>query len=273
MKQNNPEKLSLITATLLSIGFAGWWLYNNLFLDPEAKSFELYSDSYWVIALVGAVIGLFVSRRWGGVKSLFGRSLIFLSLGLVAQVFGQVTYSYFAFVKGVEAPYPSLGDVGFFGSIIFYILGLIQLKKALGIKLSALSSGVKLLSLVVPALLLGCSYYVFLNGYEGGGNWVVAFLDFGYPLGQAVYISLALMIYLLSFKALGGVMRTKVLLLLCALVIQYIADFAFLYRFSRDQWVTGGFTDLIYQLSYFVMVLAMVSIGTVAFRLKSRSSK
>lgn len=258
-------------AVFVSLFFVVWWLINFIFLSPGHKSLEFYSDSYWVVGLLGAIYGLRVSKEWGGVKSLFGRSLLFFSFGLLAQVFGQITYSYFALFEGIEAPYPSVGDIGFFGSIILYVFGLLSLKKALRVEVSSVSFVKKTISVVLPILLLGFSYIVFLRSYEATDNTLVTLLDFGYPLGQAFYISLALLIYLLSLKALGGIMKNKILMIILALVIQYLADFTFLYRFSNDEWYAGGIDDLIYQMAYLIMTLTLLHMGTVAKRLNPKS--
>jgi len=63
---------------------------------------------------------------------------------------------------------------------------------------------------------------------------LVVFLDFGYPLGQAVYVSLALVVLLSLGKFLGGVMKRPVLLLLLAFILQYAADFNFLYSHTME---------------------------------------
>ena len=272
MKTRIREKTAYLIVFLLSIVFFGWFAFNFYTLEPGDRSLELYSDSYWIIGLVGALYGLSVSKAWGGLKSLFGKSLFFFSLGLFAQVFGQITYTYFALVKGVEAPYPSVGDIGFFGSILFYLGGLLYLKRALGTKFILATTTKKIISIVLPLLILAGSYFVFLRDYESSGATIATFLDFGYPLGQAFYISVAVLIYLMSFKALGGIMKNKILLLILALVLQYVADFMFLYRFSKDEWYTGGFNDFMYQLAYLVMTIALLRIGSTARKLMVKTT-
>lgn len=271
MNTNKKEKTAYILTVLLAGGYSVWWLANLLHGHPGDRSLELYSDSYWVTAVVGVVCGFFVSKLWGGFRSLFGRALLFFTLGLAAQVFGQITYSYFALVRHIDAPYPSIGDIGYFGSVILYILGVYTLSKALGVRLRYAGGFQKLISILVPLILLATSYMVFLKDYQFSGSHLITFLDFGYPLGQALYISIALFAYILSAKLLGGKMKNKILLLLFALLIQYCADFSFLFRFSRDTWYAGDFTDFLYQLAYLFMTLALIQIGGVARKLKVKA--
>ena len=86
------------------------------------------------------------------------------------------------------------------------------------------------------------------------------FLDFGYPLGQALYVSLALLTYLLSTKTLGGIMKNKVLLILFALAVQYAADYNFLSQAYAETWRNGGYGDAIYLLAYFLMALGLIQL-------------
>lgn len=237
--------------------------------------FESYNDIFYkvtsyygLIAFIGALIGLDTSKKWGGMKSVVGRCLIFFSSGLMAQVFGQIVYTVSIDILKVEVPYPSLGDVGFFGSVIFYILGILSLGQAVGVKLEINIFKNKAISILIPLILLITSYAIFLSGYEFDFNKPLAiFLDFGYPLGQSLYISLAIVVYALSRKFLGGVMRKSVLILLLALVLQYFADFSFLYLVSIDRWQPAGITDLFYIVSYLLMALAINEIRRVSDKL------
>jgi len=108
-------------------------------------------------------------------------------------------------------------------------------------------------------MMLG-SYFLLLRGYEFDWSQPIAiFLDFGYPLGRAVYVSLAISAYFLVRGVLGGVMRNKVILVLLALVIQYTADTIFLYRTFTDTWYAGGFSDIVFVLAYFMMAISILS--------------
>ncbi len=228
-------------------------------LSKEDIMRELFTDSYWILPLIGSIFGFTTSRRWGGLSSVFGRSVFFFSLGLFMQVFGQVVYSVYAIWGGVEVPYPSLGDIGFFGSIPLYILGLLQLGRTLNLsKALHEKKNVALVGTVIITL-LSATYFVFLNNYDlDFSNVVTMFFDFGYPLGQSLYIGIAVLIYLLSVQTLGGKMRARVLFLLLAMGFQYFADFIFLYRQSRGYWIEGGVSDVLYLIAYFIMGVSLV---------------
>lgn len=258
MEKLAKYKLSIF-ASIVFIIYAVWWVSFQPSVEEGGTTVEIFNNTYWVMALFGAVIGFWVSKKWGGVKAVLGRAIFMFALGLLAQVFGQVVYSYFFYVAGTEVPYPSLGDAGFFGSVIFYIYGTLLLAKAAGVKLSLKNFVNKIQAVLIPAALLIFSYAIFLRQYEIDPTApLTTFLDFGYPLGQAFYISIALITYLLSRKFLGGIMKNKIVFLLLALFIQYLADYSFLYQIIHETWVPGAINDFTYLFAYFVMAIALL---------------
>jgi hypothetical protein len=261
-----------ITLLVLVI-ITGWWISLHPFLpssvDSVVRARYIWGSSYQVIALWGAVCGLFIGQLWGGTRSVIGRSIIAFSCGLLLQVFGQSVYSYYNLFAHIEAPYPSLGDIGYFGSIFAYLYGAFLLARASGVSVSLKSYRNQLLAVLLPILLLLTTYLIFLQGYVF--DWahpVKVFLDFGYPLGQACYVSVAILTLLLSRKVLGGMMRGAVLLLLIALIVQYCSDFNFLYQANQNSWYVAGYGDYLYVVSYFLMSIALMYIGHVFSKIR-----
>lgn len=250
-------KLALAYFVLLTF----WW--GSIFVrfgSNTSSEHYIFAGTYGLVCFWGVLYGFSHSRRWGGFKSVVGRALIFLSVGLLLQEFGQLVFSYYNIFLKVEIPYPSLADVGFFGSIPFYVWGIILLAKASGIGFSLQRLRNRLQIVVIPVLMLLLTYYFFLKDYEF--DWsppLKVFLDFGYPFGQAIYISLAIETFTLSRRFLGGLMRSKILLVLLAFVGQFIADYNFLFQSSRGTWQNGGYGDYLYFLSYFLMTLGLIA--------------
>ena len=239
-----------------------WWVtiyWRDLTSGFENNAFTLI---YPWISLIGGVVGLLISNKWGGLKSIIGRSLFVLSLGLLAQTFGQAAYAYYIYVLGIEVPYPSMGDVGYFGSVIFYLYGVLLLARVLRVNFSLRSLVGQAQAIIIPLILLGLSYILFLRGYEF--DWsqpLKVFLDLGYPFGQAIYVSIATIAFLASRKALGGMMREPMSFLLVALIVQYFSDFIFLYEASNEQWYVGGVNDYMYFVSYCWMAIGLIQLG------------
>lgn len=257
-KRNTQAKVAWIFFSL----FTAWWIW--LYLSGLRENFHnyLFGAAYGLMALFGGAWGLRISKGWGGIRSVMGKAIVFLSLGLLAQEFGQLVFSFYNIFLNIEIPYPSVADLGFFLNIPLYLYGGMFLLKASGGKLSVKSIRSQLQSIGIPLAILGISYYFFLQGYELDlSSPLKTFLDFGYPLGQAMYLSIAILAYSLSRKTLGGIMKPKILLLIIAFIYQYLADFNFLYQSSIGTWYNGGYGDYLYFLAYFLMTLGILNLS------------
>ena len=259
-----------IIALLTFLGFTVVWLY--IFLtgaNTHTLITSIFGATYGLMALVGAIFGILISRKYGSFKSALGRAILAFSFGLLAQEFGQVVYTYYLYGAGIEIPYPSYGDIGYFGSVLLYIYGALQLSKAAGVRLVLGSYKKKSVAVIVPALLLGFAYWLFLANYDYSNiQPLTVLLDFGYPLGQAVYISIALVTILLSRGMLGGIMKSKVEMVLVALTAQFIADYTFLFQTKIGTWAAGGINDYMYLVAYFLMTVALIRMKLVFDKVK-----
>jgi len=267
-----------VVALGLFIILTVWWLLLKPFqaTDLESITHERYiwGSLYQLIALWGAICGFVISKSWGGTKSVMGRSIIAFSTGLLLQVFGQSFYSYYNLFSQIEAPYPSLGDIGYFGSIFAYIYGVLMLARASGVKVSLKSYANQAKALLIPLILLLFTYIFFLRGYEF--DWtdkLKVILDFGYPLGQAFYVSLAILTYFLSRNILGGKMRQPIFYILLALIVQYCSDFNFLYQANQETWYVGGYGDFFYMFSYLIMTMSLIYIEITLRRISDSSAQ
>lgn len=252
----------MFIAILIFLFFAIWWVFLQLFIDKNNFMYFIFSASYGLMALYGGICGIHTSLNWGGLKTLIGKAIFMFSIGLFVQEFGQFVYSYYAIFQHIAAPYPSVGDIGYFGTIPFYTYGMILLAKSSGIKINIQSFKKKIIAFIIPIIMLTTGYILFLQDYKF--NWhdpLKIFLDFGYPLGEAIYISIAIVTFIFSRTVLDGILRSKALLVLIALVFQFLADYIFLYDSSG--FYPGNYVDLVYLLAYFVMTLALLSLRSI----------
>jgi hypothetical protein len=75
----------------------------------------------------------------------------------------------------------------------------------------------------------------------------------------------------LSRKLLGGVMKAGILLVILALVIEYISDFTFVYQSNRGTYVGGEYDDLFYLIAYLAMSTAMIKFYTIYVQLRDKT--
>lgn len=273
---NKNEKINYIWLKLVFVLFiiiTTWWLYLTIKNPSSDDPRLLWAASYGVVALIGGIYGLFTAKYWGFLKSSLGRTILFLSLALLFAEFGQLVFSYYNVFKKVDIPYPSIADIGFFGNMLFYIFAGISLMQVLSVKLLISRKKIKLfIGILLPIILLVTSYLLFLKGYstQDVSNLQI-FLDFGYPLGDAVYVSLALVTLLSAATYMGGKLKKPLILILIALLVQYSADFNFLYQNSHSTWVNGHYGDYLYFFAYTVMFVSLILLSITFKKISSRS--
>ena len=248
---------------IIYFGLLIFWMWIFVSGSKEGLVNNIYGALYPIISLIAGTYGLFiVSKEWGGLKSVLGKGVIFLSLGLLAQVFGQWTWSYYTIIAGVEIPYPSVADVGYFLIVPFYILAMFNFAKAAGIKVGLKNFSGKLQAVIIPLLMIAVAYILFLRGIEVDfiNEPIRTFLDFGYPGFEAIAISIGILTYSLSRGILGGRMRSRILYFVFALVAAYITDYTFLYLVGIEEYYNAGPVDLMYTTSFLIMSLGLISL-------------
>lgn len=234
-----------------------YWLYSG-----EKHFLGDFASIYFVIALLGSLNGFVMAKKMDCLNSSIGKSILMFSLGLLSQVFGQLVYSYYYYNNYMIA-YPSWGDIGFFGTIPLYIMGVLYLSKFLGVRINLRSYMYELGALIVPLAMLCLSYIHLLGDYHfSENNFLRIILDFGYPFGQTVYISIAFLALLLS-KQIFGSMKRKLRLIIIALVCQYIADYVFIYLAHEGKISPGGISDYIYMMAYLLISIAIIQFKNI----------
>src|SRR3989338_9414541 len=150
LKKGYPANFTVYLFYFLNV----WWLI--LLFSGLRENFHnyLFGAAYGIMALVGGLTGLSISKAWGGVKSVMGKAILFLSLGLLAAEFGQLVFSYYNIFLGVEIPYPSLADIGFFANIPFYSFGIFYLARASGVLINLKKLVGQIQVVIIPFILL-----------------------------------------------------------------------------------------------------------------------
>lgn len=264
------NKLAIIITTLTFLFFSFWWIYLN-FLGSNTEQGKInFSGVYGIMALWGGLVGMYISTKWGGLRSIIGKAIFMFGLGLFLQELGQLAYAYYINILNIEEPpYPSIGDAFFLASIPAYTYGIWLLGKATGVKSSLHHNYNKIIAVVIPVFILIISYILFLPEYEfDWSNRLLIFFDIGYPIGQAIYISLAILAYLLSRRYLGGYLKLPVLLIFLGLLFQYIADYMFSFQYNNETWAPGELNEYIFFLAYTIMTYGLFIFGSSLEKLK-----
>lgn len=230
----------------------------------------LYQFGLGLIPLLGGITGMLNSRRWGFLSSEVGRATFFISAGLTAWGIGQMFWSvYYNILLQIEIPYPSLADVGYVSALPLWIYGIIKFSRATGARASIKKLSGKLILFTIPVLAIIFSYYLLIVIARQGvidfnEGALKLFFDLTYPLGDLVILTVALLIYGLSFNYLGGRFKLPVITIIGGFILMYFTDFTFSYVTTIGTYFDGHWVDLM-----FPSALALVAFGINNFSLSS----
>ncbi len=233
------------------------WIYKTGNTENQTN---LYSNAYGIIPLLGGLYGLIVAEHWGGMRSKVGKAVILLSLGMITWGIGIAIWLYYNLILGVDVPYPSWADASFIVSWPLWGIGAAFLSIASGAKFGIRKTAGRIMLFVVPILVIAFSYYFLVtiarqgivSSYEGS---LKTFFDLAYPIGDIVILTIALLIFGLSYKYFGGVYKKAIYFILLAFVVNYFADFTFSYTTSLETYYNGSLADGLF-------VVTMTILGT-----------
>lgn len=268
------NRLILIPSLIFVCYLFLWFVIHIVVKTTDGVLNNAFADSYGILAGAGGIIALHIASKWEYLRSYVGKAIFYLSLGLLAQFLGQLSYTVLFYVYNIENAYPAFGEVFYLATIPLYIMGVWYIAKASGFTLNSKSYDKTASAVVIPAILLGISYYMFFRTYDATDlPFSIVFLDYIYPIGQALFVSLAIVTYYATKKTLGGVMRERVLFILFALFFQYIADSMFIYETRSEIWYAGGLSDMMFLISYFLMTVGLIQFDTDSISNEVKSYK
>ncbi len=262
MRNSRSQNLALYLPIVIFLVYIGWWIGINHFNAPSRDNF---TDSYGLIAATGAISGVVVAKKWGLFKSSFGRALGFFAIGLFMQFLGQLIYALYFRLGNVELAFPSVGDIPFLLTGIFYILAIVNLLRVIVYKGSIFKPRtVLVISIALTVGLAWLMWVAFLHlAVHDDRGTIYSLTNAAYPIIQAFYFLLGLIAIMQARRMAGGKMLKSVSIVLLALVVQYAADFNFLYQSYKDTWQPAASNDLFYVFAYGLMAFAILMIDRV----------
>lgn len=266
MKFNLVQKIVFA----LFLGVLGYWLWLRSTGMTSGYYNYLFSLIMNIVPVFGGLVAMIGSRYWNGLKSFTGKGIFFLGLGVFFFGCGGLVWSYYNFVIGTAAPYPSLADLGYAPSVFFYALGAVYLCRAAGADLGLQRKYAPLFLAFVPTIMLAISYYLLVvvarDGVllTAGESILKQILDIAYPLGDFLSLTVSIVISGLSFTYLAPKYRAGIFAILGGLVVMYCADMIFSYTTTRGTYFNGDFGDML-----FIVGMFLLSFGALGFLSKS----
>lgn len=252
-----------ICAVFFAILFIYWIVLRSLGFEEGIYN-NLYVFLYGLIPLFGGIAAIKGYREWGGLSTILGKAILFLGFGLFCWGVGESIWTYYNIFLNVEIPYPSLADLFFAPSVFFYTLGTIYLSRTTGAGLGFKKKFGKIFAVTAPILVTVFTYWLIVVVGHGGEffrdktSLIKSILDVVYPLGDAVSLSVAVIVSGLSFKYLGGRYKWDILFILFGLAAMFAADSILSYTSNLETAYSGDFGDLVFTLAVFLLTFGLL---------------
>lgn len=249
---NKKFKLSIIIA--FSVLLFLYWL------ALAVTNTKAHMINYWwqaglaVAVVLFGIFGMISAKHWGWLKSGVGQGVFFISLGLIMWGIGQAGWTYFVIKDpSQQTPPTHILDVIYSSSIPLWFYGMYKLSQATGARYGLRSPWAKIGVVGLILVMFAISYYLLVVVARGGTAYFqqpfwATFFDLGYAAGDAINLTLALAIFGLSWKFLGGRFKRPILLILLGFAVIYLADLLFSFYDGKGQYYNGHWVDLLYLL-------------------------
>ncbi len=249
----NASKLLIAVFALHTMWFLRLSFYH---LENKPESY-IWGASYGFLALIGGMYGIAITKKSTSNSTSFIRAVRWLSAGLFFQLGGLYGWTIYNLL-GIAVPYPSFADLGYLACVPCYILAALQFTHLRFFY--EVRKKIIYLSLPIIGLLICYSIFLHATGVLLVRQ-VTIFLNFSYPSGETIPI--LVLAYTLTSPALykNSLYKSKIILLMVAFTMQFLADYMFIYAVQINQYVNGGINDFIYSIAYCIMSFVIISLS------------
>jgi hypothetical protein len=197
----------------------------------------------------GSIMAFIAARRYAGTGS--GRAWAAVGIGMLFMSFGEGAWGFQELVLNREVTSPAVADAGYLAFYPAVFLGLLMMPQAPASGLRRAKLGLKV-AIATGAFGLLSFHFVIADLIAGSatvGDWITV----AYPVGDVFLVSAAIVLLVR-----GGRNVTTMNLGLLALGFAAIgvADSAYSYVSSLNDYGSGSYIDLGWMIAYSVIILA-----------------
>jgi diguanylate cyclase (GGDEF)-like protein len=217
-----------------------------------ARTAQLISNFGLCYAAITAAAACLVRAHQFGGRMRWGWGLI--GLGVLSWGLGQCAWVYLEMFRGVEAPFPSVADIGYVGLVVLVPIGLLALPsraQALASRMRSVLDGL----MVAASLVLIAWIFVVSPLIEAGQDTALAlYVSLTYPLGDVVIVTIV--IYMLAQQRRRGRTFTHLALVGGGIVAFAVSDIGYAYLNLKGAYSSGGVTDIGWFAGFSLILLA-----------------
>jgi hypothetical protein len=216
--------------------------------------FKPLGENFFIIADLTVILFAFTAFVFGirayklhGFRSMQGKALLFLSLGIFFWLLGESAWAVYEIILGIEAPMASFADLMWIIGYPLFAAGMYYEWKIT--KIPVIKNRKFLVALAGMAIFVVVSYYGIMPSLE---NQEISPLEksvvIGYVIGDMVLLFECSAI-IISF--LGGKFAMSWIIITVSIIMMSLADIA--YSYLGTAYETGNWIDLLWDFGYILL--------------------
>lgn len=230
------------------------WSY---WFAPVAESAEWWRAAVYVLAPITAVAGGAVAVIEYGLRSLQGKILLIITLGLASWLTGEVLWTYYELVAQID-PYPSLADWFYLIGYLPLCVGLLWELKFLRHKVhKPLPYTLRLLLTMIAILFSGIAlYFGVFQAIKPDYSVIENVVAISYGVADIALVLMSLVVIVVTIEMRGGKFVAPWWWFLSGIAFTFVADIGFA-MFTPEYELARGYYKPALDTMWIVGYLAM----------------
>ena len=222
------------------------------FLFSYQENYYVFSDSVTILFSAIAAVAAFYAFRYHGIGSLQGKALLYLFTGLLVWAVAEIVWALQEIVLDIGSPLVSAADLFYYAAYIpliigFYYIWRITSSSDHGKKRFFLLTAVSLLALFVGY------FSVFPIASDPEMSIAEKIVTVGYPVLDIFIVSFGIAI-------ISMMLMSRISVSWGIIVIGFLLSTGgdILYAVVPEMYISGGYLDLLWQISYLTMAIGFL---------------
>ena len=242
--------MQLITFLLLIVNIVWSVLLYNFEPTHVSNWNYLYNFGYGLNYLLAAGLSFSYLKKYTSARP----ALMFFGVGFLLFFIAQVIWVYYNVIANLPVPYP--GPADFFWLLFYVMMGIGFFLLLANIK--STFSPANLLETIVSSgvIFLLLSSFLSLNNTQYGLPLLTQFLNYAYPLADAILISLSIV----TLRTQTGHLHAYLLFFIFGFMSLAVGDTLFAYQTTLETYWNGNITDVAYSFAGFLLLLGAINL-------------
>lgn len=254
-------RIGLAFAILVTIAQAGV----VLFAQDESSSIMI-NDILAMISSFAAALGMLYGTLWSyRVNRQIGVAWCLFMLAMINWAVGDTLWAYYELIVG-EVPYPSIADVFYLSTYIFFFVGILRIPR---LPDDSRKTGWLWLDIFIVMFSASIIFWNFLIGpiiLDNQQPWLVTLVNSAYPVGDLFLIMVITMIIILPHSPLW---LKPMYLMMAGHSLSAVADVIYLHQTINETYTSSAFFNILFSIGPLVLMLSGLSQALAAHQVTS----